>query len=266
MAHFYIEQGYLSIKHFLGHLQEESLTGQHFMVLLSQAQLISGSARPYLNKVNSNKEYVPTLWLGRIWKYLCYTNASLEVHHAWVPTLQQENDVLLMDMFETTKLGTATLDHLCQVWLYLGTTTLADLCDDDGRLILCGMLTGSIQCRPVTPWPNQENPSKLSWQIWRRYLRRLFLTKIPTNSRLDKDWPLYHDLGLWTTSTPSIMRDAYIKKSTDILYVRSDNGYFVHHVRSTGHMSTYVPMESHDTKSPDTAIFIPIHRLNGKVV
>eukprot|EP00957_Ditylum_brightwellii_P201726 15326938-Ditylum_brightwellii.AAC.1 len=82
MAHFYIEQGYQSIKHLLGHLQEESLTGQHFMVLLSQAQLISGSAQPYLSKVKSNKEYVPALWLGRIRKYLCYTNATIDVHHA----------------------------------------------------------------------------------------------------------------------------------------------------------------------------------------
>eukprot|EP00957_Ditylum_brightwellii_P119330 9103394-Ditylum_brightwellii.AAC.1 len=88
MAHFYIEQGYLNIKHLLGHLQEESLTRQHFMVLLSQAQLISGSARPYLSKVKSNKEDVTYSWLGRIWKYLCYTNATIDVHCARVPTPQ----------------------------------------------------------------------------------------------------------------------------------------------------------------------------------
>eukprot|EP00957_Ditylum_brightwellii_P179581 13680102-Ditylum_brightwellii.AAC.1 len=66
-----------------------------------------------------------------------------------------------MDVFETTKPGTATLDHLCRVRLYLGATTLADLCDDDGRLIQSGMQTGSIQCRPVTPWPNQESLQNL---------------------------------------------------------------------------------------------------------
>eukprot|EP00957_Ditylum_brightwellii_P182434 13897479-Ditylum_brightwellii.AAC.2 len=229
MAHFYIEQGYLSIKHLLGHLREESLTGQHFMVLLSQAQLISGGARPYLSEVESNKEYVPHLWLEGIWRYLCYTNATIDVHHAWVPTPQRENDVMLMDVFEKAKPGTATLDHLCQVRLYLGATTLADLCGDNGRLFLCGMLTGSIQCHPATLWPNQEKPSKLSWQIWRRYLQKFFFTKIPANSRLDKDWPLDNDLGLWITYTPSIMRDVYMNKSTDILYVRSETGYFVHH-------------------------------------
>eukprot|EP00957_Ditylum_brightwellii_P212230 15367112-Ditylum_brightwellii.AAC.1 len=83
------------------------------MALLIQAQLISGSARPYLSEVESNKEYVPHSWLGIIRRYLRYTNATIDVHHAWVPTLQRENNVMLMDAFETAKPGTATLDHLC---------------------------------------------------------------------------------------------------------------------------------------------------------
>eukprot|EP00957_Ditylum_brightwellii_P016916 1275861-Ditylum_brightwellii.AAC.1 len=36
MDHFYIEQGYLSIKFHLCHIREVSITRQHFMVLLSQ--------------------------------------------------------------------------------------------------------------------------------------------------------------------------------------------------------------------------------------
>eukprot|EP00957_Ditylum_brightwellii_P038477 2907901-Ditylum_brightwellii.AAC.1 len=39
LAHFFIEQGYSSIKYLLGHLQEESLMGQCLIVLLSQVQL-----------------------------------------------------------------------------------------------------------------------------------------------------------------------------------------------------------------------------------
>eukprot|EP00957_Ditylum_brightwellii_P100706 7674472-Ditylum_brightwellii.AAC.1 len=127
MAHFFIEQGYLSIKYFLGHVQEESLTGQHFMVLLSQAQLASGSKHPYLYEEESNKEYVSHSWLSGIWQYLQYINATIEVHHAWVTKLQREDDVMLMDAFKTAKLEIATLDHLNQLRLYLGVTTLADI-------------------------------------------------------------------------------------------------------------------------------------------
>eukprot|EP00957_Ditylum_brightwellii_P005544 425025-Ditylum_brightwellii.AAC.1 len=114
---------------------------------------------------------------------------------------------MLMDEFETAKLGTATLDHLSRVRLYLGATTLANICDDSGMKVFTWVLTGDAQCRPMMQWPNQEKPLKNSWQIWRRYLRKFFVTTIPSNSQLDRDWPLDEDLGLWTVSSPLIWRD-----------------------------------------------------------
>eukprot|EP00957_Ditylum_brightwellii_P031894 2418463-Ditylum_brightwellii.AAC.1 len=163
-----------------------------------------------------------------------------------------------MDVFKTAKPGTAILDHLSQVRLYLGVTTLADLCDDNGKMILSGILNGATRFRPTTPWPNQEGPSKISWKIWRCYLRRFFVTNISANTRLDRYWPLDADLGLWITYKPIILRDAGIEKTTDILYVQSKNGYFVHHVCSAGHMSTYEPTKTYDTEPLATSIFTPI--------
>eukprot|EP00957_Ditylum_brightwellii_P008022 608660-Ditylum_brightwellii.AAC.1 len=60
----------------------------------------------------------------------------------------------------------ATLDHLNRVRLYLGATTLADICDDNGKYIRSKLLAGTQQLRPTTPWPNQEKPTKLSWRVW----------------------------------------------------------------------------------------------------
>eukprot|EP00957_Ditylum_brightwellii_P073505 5585397-Ditylum_brightwellii.AAC.1 len=59
------------------------------------------------------------------------------------------------------KPGNATLDHLNHVRLYLGATTLVDICDDNGKYIRCELLTGMVRLRPMTPWPNQEKPSQL---------------------------------------------------------------------------------------------------------
>eukprot|EP00957_Ditylum_brightwellii_P165516 12601088-Ditylum_brightwellii.AAC.1 len=63
---------------------------------------------------------------------------------------------MLMDMFETAKPGTTTLDHLCRVCLYLRATTLADISNDSRKRILSWALTGKARCRPTTQWPNQE--------------------------------------------------------------------------------------------------------------
>eukprot|EP00957_Ditylum_brightwellii_P136632 10419807-Ditylum_brightwellii.AAC.1 len=114
---------------------------------------------------------------------------------------------MLMDEFETAKPSMATLDHLCRVRLYLGATALTDICDDSRKKIFAWALMGEARCRLVTQWPNQEKLLKYSWQIWRRYLRKFFVTKIPSNSWLDMDWPLDEDLGLWTVSSPLIWRD-----------------------------------------------------------
>eukprot|EP00957_Ditylum_brightwellii_P153332 11669493-Ditylum_brightwellii.AAC.1 len=77
---------------------------------------------------------------------------------------------MLMDTFETAKLGTTTLDHLCRVRLYLGATTLADISNNSRKRILSWALMGKARCSPTIQWPNQEMSSKYSWQIWRRYL------------------------------------------------------------------------------------------------
>ena len=166
-----------------------------------------------------------------------------------------------MDTFETAKLGTTTLDHLCRVCLYLGATTLANISNNNGKRILSWALMGKAQCRLMTQWPNQEMPSKYSWQIWRRYLRKFFVTKIPSNLRLDRDWPLDEDLGLWTVSSPLIWRDAYFDHESGTLYVCSRNGCFTQHTRMNGHMSTYTPTQNQLPEPPPNAKFTPTRKV-----
>eukprot|EP00957_Ditylum_brightwellii_P193192 14710391-Ditylum_brightwellii.AAC.1 len=48
LAHLFLEQEYLSIKHFIGHVQEEMLTSDQIIIALSKAQLISGCGYPLL--------------------------------------------------------------------------------------------------------------------------------------------------------------------------------------------------------------------------
>eukprot|EP00957_Ditylum_brightwellii_P154746 11778046-Ditylum_brightwellii.AAC.1 len=118
MAHFVVEQGYLNIKFLLGHLRENSLVGQHLMILLSQANTVSGSATSYLEEVETLRNYVPLSWIGSIRRFLKYTSSRIKIYQAWPPTLQCEHDKILMDWFEQEKPGTATLDHLNRVHLY----------------------------------------------------------------------------------------------------------------------------------------------------
>eukprot|EP00957_Ditylum_brightwellii_P196010 14934525-Ditylum_brightwellii.AAC.1 len=105
--------------------------GQHLMVLLSQIQLVSGSVHLYLENVAVNRDYVPQSWIGGIRRFLSYAKGIILVHKAWKPTVQRTDDVILVNVFKDDKPGTAMLDHLNRVRLFLGATSLADLCDDD---------------------------------------------------------------------------------------------------------------------------------------
>eukprot|EP00957_Ditylum_brightwellii_P060918 4624024-Ditylum_brightwellii.AAC.1 len=157
------------------------------------------------------------------------------------------------------KPGNATLDHLNRVRLYLGATTLADLCDDNGMYIRSEALTGKVRLRPLTPWPNEDKPSPLSWRVWCRFLRKCFATTVSPTTQLDKNWPLDEDLGLWTATTPMIWRRAYIDPVNDTLYSRDDNGSFTLYHRMPGHMSAYAPSSMTTTRPQDQ---LSLHRSN----
>ena len=126
----------------IGHIWEESLTGNHLLVLLSQAQLVSRSKTSYLKEITCNRDYVPPIWLPGIWNYLQYFQSKIHIADVWIPSLQGVCDEMLMDVYEKDKPSTNTLDPLNRVRLYLGVTTLADLCDDDKVFLESWALTG----------------------------------------------------------------------------------------------------------------------------
>eukprot|EP00957_Ditylum_brightwellii_P081409 6192268-Ditylum_brightwellii.AAC.1 len=69
-AHLYNEQGYLALKHLLGHLHKKTITGNHIMIALSYAQLVAGSSEPYLQEITAIRSYVPTSWFSNIRTFL----------------------------------------------------------------------------------------------------------------------------------------------------------------------------------------------------
>jgi hypothetical protein len=196
---------------------------------------------------------------GKIqWQALDFAFESLTLPNkiqAWTPTLQHEQ-----------KPGTATLDHLNRVCLYLGVTMLADICDDARRWLQSWALTGYEQARPTIPWPNQGKPGKNSWQIWRRFLKQLFTTTTGRNTQTDKDWILYEDLGAWTTTTPLTMCDAYLVHERNVVYAKHSNRCYVSHSHVQRTTSMYIPTPTWTTAPPNDSTFTPIKQVSGKII
>eukprot|EP00957_Ditylum_brightwellii_P066670 5059475-Ditylum_brightwellii.AAC.1 len=136
----YLEQGYLALKHLIGHIWEETIVGLQLMIALGFAQVVSGSGFAYLDEI------------------------------------QRTIDMILMDKFCSSHPGNATLKKLNLVWLYLGVVTLADLTNDVGTEIEPWALTVESRACPIIKWPNQEKPADSCFITWCQFLKKPFCT------------------------------------------------------------------------------------------
>eukprot|EP00957_Ditylum_brightwellii_P015640 1180235-Ditylum_brightwellii.AAC.1 len=82
------------------------------MVSLSQAQVISGGSKPFLEEVASIYSYVSATWLSGIRTFLNSCNGKITIKNVQEPELQCVNNSYIMDKFSTAKPGNDTLDQL----------------------------------------------------------------------------------------------------------------------------------------------------------
>eukprot|EP00957_Ditylum_brightwellii_P001226 96042-Ditylum_brightwellii.AAC.2 len=67
------------MEQFIGHLQENILAGQQLQILLNQVKLVSGSACLYLEDVDRDFDYVPSIQLKVIHDFLKLQKAKIRI-------------------------------------------------------------------------------------------------------------------------------------------------------------------------------------------
>ena len=118
-AHLYFQQGYLALKHLLGHIRESTITGNQILIALSQAQIFSGSGNPLLFEVGTKKDYVPENWTGTLQKFLHLCKAQICIPEAWHPSPQRQHDQILMDVIKHRLQSPNQSKRINRVRLYL---------------------------------------------------------------------------------------------------------------------------------------------------
>eukprot|EP00957_Ditylum_brightwellii_P091649 6978723-Ditylum_brightwellii.AAC.1 len=84
LAHLHLEQGFLAVKHLIGHIQEGALTGMQIMIALSKVQLISGTGQPFLEEATNDRSYVPSNWLSTIRTFFHMCSTFISILEAWI--------------------------------------------------------------------------------------------------------------------------------------------------------------------------------------
>ena len=135
----------------------------------------------------------------------CQAKIHLDVTYVQHPLRQQ--DVAIMDLVNnqtTYKMTTNQKEKLNCVRMYLGVQYVSQISTVDGTSFVSGILDGNdsrLCYQTKLTKPEQVNPSKYSWKIWKRILKLLTVSPKKTTNKLNErlgKWIDYHsECGEW---------------------------------------------------------------------
>jgi hypothetical protein len=91
---------------------------------------------------------------------------QVEVEHHWLPMLQRENDIMLMDFFMMLNFSPSQIKIINSCRLFLQVLTLSDITVEDGKSILPNCIQGlpSPDRISTLKWPTQLRPQIAAWK------------------------------------------------------------------------------------------------------
>jgi len=99
LPNLYVDQGYGQLTLLIAHLKLEDDTGKLVLSFLSHLQLYVGSTTPIFKlSFTPYAKWVGLNWIMSIWSFTSMMNAVLEIEHQWVPSLQPQHDVSIIDV------------------------------------------------------------------------------------------------------------------------------------------------------------------------
>ena len=224
IAWLFTEQGIAAIKQFIGHVRAEDELGDLMLILLDHLQLRAGTSWPILSNCSVEIPHLHKLskepydWILAIRSFLHTCDGSMEVADAWVPPLQREGDVHIMDVLNDGTATAAELSLANEFRMHKRVVTLADIVDVSGKSIMPEGLDDSISPSSLR-FGKQAPPSDRAGQTWRRLIRRRFASGIPPHTRHSHGFLLDIALGPWSQDSPRHLTYAWsFCPKTDVLY------------------------------------------------
>ena len=95
----YTLQDQLQVSNILKHLRVDEILANDILVTLDLVQLLSGYITQVMEDTVPRLDYIDQGLLTRLWKRLGEINTSIWIKKPWVPKLQQENNVALVQTY-----------------------------------------------------------------------------------------------------------------------------------------------------------------------
>jgi len=188
----------------LRHMRAQTPLGHTFEILIRQYQLWAGIQNPVLVD-KTPCPWVPDKWLSRLRRTLQTHNIKI-LHNSWTIPPLCHHDVFIMEAVLDLGLSVLQLEKINVCRMSLQVTTLAEITDHTGKLLLPQALLQPRQTRPAglntishskLQWPQTHNPSQSCWKFWTKTICNVF--RGATNGTR-----LQHPLGTWTTQYETV--------------------------------------------------------------
>ena len=238
------EQGVMATKMILSHTRKDDEVGKMLQISCDHLQLQAGVSWPVLSQHgHQQRKYVDPCYLTNLWAFLDSFNASIHFDFDQWLFPQRHNDSFIMEVItQLPGITTTDLVHAQRCRLYLGVTTIADICTSNGRSICEWALNGNDTPRTSRfTFPNQTKPATTVWNTWQRLLHLGFCDGTKST--------LTHPLGKWYRGHITQVWNTAIDPQTTLLYIWDDDKTVRIYERQGRSTKKYRYLRTHTTKT-----------------
>ena len=210
------------LKLLIGSIRLNDKVGQMFGLQLSWVQIFAGiSTRVLMSK--QQIDYIPTGWIKNLHCHLVENDIQVEVANIWGPSIQREDDRVIMDIVINT-IPRWAWSGINRCRLFLGANTISDISSIDGRYIPRDAREVKKPLRPSKlQFPFQTRPSNTDIALWHYLVESVACNGI-----------LHGPLGRWIR-TPDQFFPFMISMDRTIVYKRLAPGWQVYGKRDKKH-------------------------------
>ena len=210
----YVQQGIGRIDLFLRNWRLSTTAGKLLRIAVSWFQL-----QIFLSEVKINLPHLESKWLASLRLVLASIDSSLQLNTEYIPPLQRECDVHIMDVvLQSGQFTNEEVKRLNYCRLYLQAHTISDLAPIDGYNLDETKRQGNpsiLSSRTHSGLVNQSKPSEKEWRLWRQ---ANLLWSDPTGR-------LSQPLGTWTIPIKAQLQCHAAYWTTTMLWVRVEDHY-----------------------------------------
>jgi hypothetical protein len=134
-------------------------TGTLIMISVSHLQLLVGSNTRFFHlPFPAYAKWIESGRLTSIWNFMHRIKFKRHLKDQWCPSLQRQNDIMLMDYYASLKYQPRELKTLNRCRIHLQVYSLADIMAADGKYILPYYKLGELGSdrRSALRWSTQQ--------------------------------------------------------------------------------------------------------------